>query len=358
MDVLGGEERYALHPLTRAFVRDELLADANFARETGMRFARYWADYAERYGGDDNESYKTYDRLEAEWTNLDATANWLWKTANVQGDSVGDKDSARKLNNVVNALWNFLWFSGRWDEWGRLSSWAYGTTRATRDWSNAGKHAYHVFWACFECAHTNDAARWADQCAEAWAHGGSKFDQATATRMRGLIARQRKDYHEAEQLLQEALSVRRDLKLDRDVALVLEDLGELAYERKSYAVAEQYYRESLELAQKIKDKEHQAECNGGLGLLALNREQREEASKWFEQELALAKKVGRVELIAKAKYGLARVHEAERRADLALPLAQEALKIYERLQHKDLAEVREFCQRIGNGPPPPPAGAA
>jgi hypothetical protein len=33
-------------------------------------------------------------------------------------------------------------------------------------------------------------------------------------------------------------------------------------------------------------------------------------------------------------------------ADLALPLAQEALKIYERLQHRDLAEVRELVERL------------
>jgi dihydrodipicolinate synthase/N-acetylneuraminate lyase len=33
-------------------------------------------------------------------------------------------------------------------------------------------------------------------------------------------------------------------------------------------------------------------------------------------------------------------------ADLALPLAQEALKIYERLQHKDLAEARELVERL------------
>jgi hypothetical protein len=44
--------------------------------------------------------------------------------------------------------------------------------------------------------------------------------------------------------------------------------------------------------------------------------------------------------------GLAHVHKAEGRADLVLPLAQEALKIYERLQHMDLAEVRELVERL------------
>jgi hypothetical protein len=50
--------------------------------------------------------------------------------------------------------------------------------------------------------------------------------------------------------------------------------------------------------------------------------------------------------VAAAKHGLARAREAEGRSDLALPLAQEALKIYEQLQYKDLAEVREFVEKL------------
>jgi hypothetical protein len=55
-------------------------------------------------------------------------------------------------------------------------------------------------------------------------------------------------------------------------------------------------------------------------------------------------------LILLAQYDLERAHEheAKGRADLALPLAQEALKIYERLQHRDLAEVRELVERLTN----------
>ena len=42
VDVLAGEERYALHPLTRAFVRDELLADAkaHASHEVDLRFGK------------------------------------------------------------------------------------------------------------------------------------------------------------------------------------------------------------------------------------------------------------------------------------------------------------------------------
>jgi tetratricopeptide (TPR) repeat protein len=344
-----GEERYSLHPLTRAYVRDELLADAKTAHATGMRFARYWVDYTERYGWD---KYRTYDRLEAEWASLEAAANWLWETAAVRDDAIGDKDAARMLVDLATALRQFLWFGGHWDEQVQLSARAYEAARALQDWNNAGWRAYDVAWIHWHRARTDNAALWADRCAEAWARGGSKREQATATRTRGLVSLQRKDYDEAERLYQEALAVWRDLGLDKDVTNVLEDLGGLAHERQDYDAAERYYRQALDLAEKLNDKEGQAICSGSLGEVALDREQWVEARQWFEQALPQAREVGRVELIAYAQYGLARVWEAEGRADLALPLAQKVLAIRERLQHKELAEARELMERLRGKQPP------
>ena len=343
-----GEERYSLHPLTRAYVRDELLTDAIMAHVTGTSFARYWLDYAKRYGGS-SRNYATFNRLEAEWANLEAAANWLWETAVVQGKTVGDKDAARMLNDLARALGGAggpLFSRGLWDESVRLDELAYKVASYMDDWKSAGWRACGVAWIHWNRACTDDAMRWTDRCAVAWARGGSKYDQSVATRMRGLVARQRKDYDEAERLLQDTLAVWHDLGLDQYVAAVLNDLGELAHALKDHNAAARYYREALELARKIDDKDYQATYMGNLGKLALDRKQWAEARQWFEKELPLAREVGRVSLIAQAQYGLARVWEAEGRADLALPLAQEALAIEERLQSKDLAETRELVEKL------------
>ena len=169
-----GEERYTLHPLTRAYVRDDLLADAKVVRTMGMSFAHYWLDYAKRYGGEGKESYKMYDRLEAEWANLDATANWLWETAKEKDKAVGDEDVAQMLNDLANALNQHLWFSGRWDDCVRLNAWAYDTAHAVGDWSSAGWRAYDVARIHYNCARTDDAAIWMDRCSEAWERERSK----------------------------------------------------------------------------------------------------------------------------------------------------------------------------------------
>lgn len=164
--------------------------------------------------------------------------------------------------------------------------------------------------------------------------------------MRGLIAKERQNYDEAEKHLQDALAIWRDSGSDENVAVDLNDLGALASRRKDYDAAEKYYREALELSRKVGHKEGQAVRLSGLGLLSLDRQQWAEAHQRFEQSLSLARKVSCVDLIADAQYGLARVWEAESRLNLALPPAQEALAIYERLQHRNLAATRELVQRL------------
>jgi tetratricopeptide (TPR) repeat protein len=225
----------------------------------------------------------------------------------VHDDTVGDKDAARMLVDLARALRQFLWFGGRWDEHVQLSARAYQAARVLQDWSKAGWRAFDVAWVHHYRARNDDeAALWVDRCAEAWGRGGSKGEQAEATRMRELVARQRKDYDEAERLLQEALAVRRDLGLAKEVANVLNDLGRLARECKDHDAAEQYSREAWDLARKIDDKDLQAACMSNLGLLAFGREQWAEARQWFEQALALARQVGRIGMIAQAQHGLAR----------------------------------------------------
>ena len=347
LDKLEGTERYGLHPLTRNFVHGELLADSQIAGETGMRFTKYWVDYAERYGGG-SHNYRTYSRLVAEWSNLDAAAEWLWQKAAVRGDSIGDKDVARILNDLARALRHFLLYIGRWDERIGLSARAYEAMCALKDWSNAGSCAYQVAWihSIYGRNQPEQVSVWTDRCAEAWKRGGSKDDQASAIRMRVIVAIQRKDYNTANQLCQDALVVFRELRNERSVAVVLNDLGNIENRRENYEAAERYYLEALALAEKIDDKEGQAFPVSSLGDLAIHRKRWAEARDLYQKGLILAQEVGRHDSIAYTKIGLACVHEEEGRPDLALPLVQEALAIHERLRHRDLVKTRELVERL------------
>lgn len=100
------------------------------------------------------------------------------------------------------------------------------------------------------------------------------------------------------------------------------------------------------LAEKLASKEGLATIYGSLGFLALARGCWPEAREWVEKELSLAREIGRQELIAFAQYHLALSYVDEGRPDLALPLAQKALAIDKRLNHRRLPWTQELVERL------------
>lgn len=240
VDVLAGEECYTLHPLTRAFVRDELLIDKNVARETGMRFAQYWVDYADRHG---HGSYKSYDQLEAEWTNLDITADWLWKVVHIQGNLVRDENAAKILNDLAHALSFYLLFGGRWDEGVEINEHAYRTAKALGDLSSASSFAYRIAWINLKRLNSNSAIPWIQRGEES--AGDDLFLLPTAKWMQGMVEIHRKNFDDAERLLWEAIKLS---PTDVDKAISFNFLGSLARNRKEYLVAEEYYKQAIDIA--------------------------------------------------------------------------------------------------------------
>lgn len=352
-DLAGG--RYGLHPLTRSYVRAALgegsqvvqaaLGGVTLDPKARRTTLRYWVDYARKYGGS-GEHYQTFHHLETEWPNLETAASVLREEAGVPGP-LRDEEAARTLNDLASALSAFLWFRGYWDEQVRLNEWAYEAMKALGDWQKAGWRANDVAWIHYNNrAETDRAAAWADRCAEAWERGGARRDRAVATRLRGVIAEQRDDLDEAERLYTEALVAYRELGDEGSVAIVLSDLGGVARKRGGYDRAEEYYQEALAIDEKRGDKEGQANWSGNLGRLAWDLGRPAEALRWYERELALAQEVGRLTLVAQAQDGLAQVLEGEKRYAEALPLAEEALRIRERLRQRDLDWTRRLVARL------------
>jgi tetratricopeptide (TPR) repeat protein len=188
--------------------------------------------------------------------------------------------------------------------------------------------------------------RWAAHCTEAWAQAGSKYDRAVGLRMRGLLAQAQEDYVTAEQLFQDVLVIWRELKNDHGIIVMLNGLGVLERVCEQYVKADQYFREALDLAAKQNLKGPQAYISSNLGLLALDSDHWTEAGEWFEKSLSLSREVGRQDLIAFNLHGLAQVNEEEGHSDLALPLAQEALAIRERLGDRNEAKTRALVERL------------
>ncbi|MGJ5631605.1 tetratricopeptide repeat protein [Nostoc sp. CALU 1950] len=348
-------ERFGLHPLTRTYILAAVdgTDTVGTAPLNGIRFdsaaqrkvLHYWVDFAQKYGGYGKDAYKTHDKLEAEWQNLEGVATTLREMAGIPG-ALKDRQAAQMLIDLEDALFNFLWFRGYWDEAMRLGEWRYQAGKALGQWSDVGWGAYHVAWIYYYRAETDRVASWAAQMAEAIERGGSRRGKAFAIRLQGLIAKQRNDWAESERLGQEALAIYRELEDEEMEAITLNDLGTVAQQQGQYDCAESYYKQALAIEEKRGDKQGQAAYCGGLGLLALNCDTPTQARPWYERELALAQEVGQQGLVADAQSGLAQVLEKEGRYVEALPLALAALEIRERLRSQSLDFSRRLVERL------------
>ncbi|MDF5739508.1 MULTISPECIES: tetratricopeptide repeat protein [unclassified Nostoc] len=349
-------ERFGLHPLTRTYVRaavggTDTVRTAPLA--SGIRFdpavqgkvLRYWVDFAQKYGGDDKDAYKTHDKLEAEWQNLEGVATTLREMAGIPGE-LKDRQAAQMLIDLETALFKFLWFRGYWDEEVRLGEWRYQAGKALGQWSDAGWGAYHVAWIYYNRGETDRAASWAAQMAQVIERDGGLRDKAFATRLQGLIAQQCQDWPDAERLYQEALAIYRELEDETCEASALNNLGSVARSQGNYDRAESYYKQALVIEEKLGNKQEQATLYGNRGNLALDRDRPTEARSWYERQLALVQEVGRQDLVANAQSGLARVIEKEGHYAEALPLALAALEIQKRLRNVNLDSTRQLVERL------------
>ncbi|MBN4003237.1 tetratricopeptide repeat protein [Nostoc sp. LPT] len=348
-------ERFGLHPLTRTYVR-AALGGTNTVRTaplaSGIRFdssaqrkvLRYWVDFAQKYGGR-SENYKTYDKLETEWQNLEGVATTLREMAGISVE-LKDLQTAQMLIDLEHALFNFLFFRGYWDEGVRLGEWVYQVGKALSHWSDAGWGAYHVARVHYFRAETDRAASWAAQMSEAMKRGGSRQNKAVAIQLQGDIARQRQNLLKAERLYHEVLAIFRELKNEPAKAIALNNLGSVARSLGQYDRAESYIKEALAIEVKRGNKERQAVYFGSLGNLALDRNRPTEARPLFERALALDQEVGRQDRVADAQYGLARVLEEEGRYAEALSLALAAQEIRKRLRDKSLDCTHQLVERL------------
>lgn len=351
-DVRGGH--YGLPPRTRSctcaalgggsaslrVALEHLTLDPAFHR----RVLHSWVGYAQQHGGS-SKNAQTFPLLEAEWPNLEGAITTLRDLAGVP-HSLQDAQSARLLHDLANALRSFLRSFGYWDEWERLSTWAYHATSALGDWHHAGWRAYDVAFVYWNRAETAHAAAWADRMSEAVQQGGNQRDQVIAIRLKGLVAEQRGDLAGAAALYTEALNACRELPDKPDEASILNDLGEISMRQRNYDRAEVCYKQALAAAEKAGDKESQAIFSGNLGNLFLVRGNLADAQRWYSHERTLAHEVGRADLVSRAQSGLSVVLEKEGRYAEALPLAEEALQIRERLRARTREGTRELVDRL------------
>jgi tetratricopeptide (TPR) repeat protein len=328
---------FYLPPLAATFIRTRR---PEAVTQTGDALTDRAYALAEEYGGEDD--FEGFPTLDAEWDFVSAALPRLL---------TGDND---RLQTLCSRLFQFLNFTGRWDDMIWLFEQAEARAIAGEDKEQAGWQAYNAGFTYFLRNQPAEVLACAARAAEHW-QDSTPRNKATAIRLRGIGHQLKNDYSAAIAAYREALDIWRSISPESDdVSIALNALADAERMNNDYPTSERDYREALHIAKINKDDEGIAVCTGNLGLLAHDREQWADAESLAREALALAEKVGRLELIAGDCDCLAKaLLKQNKNLEESLSLSRRAIEIYTRLRMSDnlqsaqetLGEIEEAMQK-------------
>jgi len=143
-----------------------------------------------------------------------------------------------------------------------------------------------------------------------------------------MIARGQGDFDQAEELLTEAVSIRRELGDDDGVASALRHLGALRYDKGDLAGSRALTEESLEIRRKLGNKLGVAQALNNLGAIAQLEEDHERAISLYEESAELFRELSDKEGIARSLMNLGSVMREVNELDRAGELLRDSMRLW------------------------------
>ena len=324
---------FYLPPLTAKFIKTRR---PEAVTQTGDALTDRAYALALQYGGNDN--YEGFRTLDAEWDFISAALPRLL---------TGNND---RLQTMCEQLYQFLIFTGRWDDLLWISIEAEARAVNANDKLNAGLRAFDAGNTYFSRNQPTEVLAYAARAAEHWQDSTPKR-KAAVIRLRGHGHKLSKEYSAAIAAYREVLDILRNLSPESKggIASALHDIAITEQAIKNYDIAEHDYRTALNILTKENDQAGIAAITGSLASLDLDRERWAKAETLAREALVLSEKVGRQELIASNCHRIAKaLFKQNRNLEEALSMSRRAIEIYTRLKspslqsaQKTLAEIEE-----------------
>jgi tetratricopeptide (TPR) repeat protein len=247
-----------------------------------LRHAGYYIELAEeaepRIKGRDQVEW--LDRLETENANLMAAIS--------RSDEAGDPETAARIGWAIAMYWVMR---ARHSEGRRLMGQA--LARATD--APPGVRA-RIIWGLAVCIYgTGENERLMEIAREGASlarRAGDRRLEANIAGMMGFAALQLGDFDHATRILEESLTVFRELKLDWDIAHILNHLAIPPMQRGQFEQAADYAREALETTERTGDRLAGNIALYVLAQAALATGNRQEAAGFLRRSLVLASELG------------------------------------------------------------------
>jgi tetratricopeptide (TPR) repeat protein len=318
------DEKFLLVPMVADFLRRKR---PEAVIETGNRLENHAYAIIVENGYQDYDSFSTLDNA---WPTVAPAIPLFVAGAN------------SRLQEVCDALTDFLNFTGRWDERLSLNQQSESKAVAANDLENAGWRACHAGFVHFLRGQSDEVLNCAMRAMDHWRASKSEPREiATALRLKGVAHDMKEDHTAAIAAFSEALDLFRTLSVESiDVAMVLNDIADSKRISGDLLGSELDFKEALRVSRAVGHDQGIATYTANLAILELDRNRWAEAEALSREALPVSEKLGRKELVAGIYRSLAKALVRQGKADEALLYALRAVEIYEKLGHHNLASAR------------------
>jgi tetratricopeptide (TPR) repeat protein len=274
--------------------------------------------------------YSRFPTLEDAWPQLAAALPVL-----IAGDNA-------RLQTVCNALFEFVHFSGRWDDLVSLSAEAEARAERASDFISAGWRARQAGFCYYLRGQSAEVLACAHRVTiHAEAAQTDMALRASAIDLRGTGHRLARDFPAAISAFREELELLRSLSpKSLNLADCLNSLARVFRDSGQFDETESHYLEALAISEALADRQHVSICTGNLAELALDREQWPKAERLSRESLRLAEQVGRKDLIAFDCRTLAKALARQGRGAEGRCYAERAVTIFTELRSPRLSEAQ------------------
>jgi predicted ATPase/DNA-binding SARP family transcriptional activator/DNA-binding CsgD family transcriptional regulator len=314
----NGWTRYRLLEPVRQYAREKL-NESGETPETRRRHAGFYLSLVEKAEPELTGPRQAawLDRLEAEFGNLRAALGW----------SLEEEGDRRQGLRLAGAMWRFFYTRGYYGE-GR--EWLEGTL-ARSEGSPADLRAKALtgagVLAFLQCEYER-AATLLEESLTLYRDLEDRPGVASALQTLGSIARERGHYARAVAFHEESLALQRDSGNDEGVARALVGLGFAAWLQEDYERAWTLCTRALALYRGLENTEGIAWSLVNLGAVAQHRDDHERATRLLNESLTLSREAGYTEGVAWSLHELGLV--AFRRGDAggATVSLKESLRVH------------------------------